>query len=499
MPIPDRPPSDYHYHVYDHPGSAAFVSKDQYTRAELRAWLGAWAAPGGTAATYDAAERDPYSRRGFADEAVAIKRLICRTFNRRGSEVTGRMRYSLIRDMEQLRTEANMKNLNAALRYAATYFNRKIYVLTFGSGAADAPQILLTGGIHGREWIAVETPYLIAEYLIKNYNHNAAGGTKAGALRDLIESCQFWVIPLLNPDGHSWSLAKDRLWRTNRKRYRWSDLNNNHGFKVQAGQRGHENNQGVFRGFTRDTEDFYIGVDCNRNCYWSQNVNPQPDFTKETFAGPSAVSENESRIIDDCALGGLSDVAGGNQNPRNLTNLVASIDYHSAKGAIMYDDDLGNPADVPADPMKKNAKVAGKFMQKHVLGYDGNASYAFGNTSTVVHADSNGSLMHSSYMAMDHAGRAPLAYTIELDPINDNSANRWSLPRDRIQYVFEKNLLAILCLIYNAAVNPGNLTAVANASGDQIIPSGDQCNFAVAHCCNFHNWNVTDRGNSLPA
>ena len=44
----------------------------------------------------------------------------------------------------------------------------------------------------------------------------------------------FYILPLVNPDGYEYSRTKDRLWRKNRRRhlgFRGIDLNRNWGFK----------------------------------------------------------------------------------------------------------------------------------------------------------------------------------------------------------------------------------------------------------------------------
>src|SRR5688572_15637302 len=77
--------------------------------------------------------------------------------------------YSLKKDMDQLRADGAAKGIvDAGLTSVGTTAGgRKLWALKVGTGSSH--KVLFTGCHHAREWISVEVPYLVAEYLIQNY------------------------------------------------------------------------------------------------------------------------------------------------------------------------------------------------------------------------------------------------------------------------------------------------------------------------------------------
>lgn len=62
-------------------------------------------------------------------------------------------------------------------------------------------------GIHAREWISSA----VSTYIVNELVHNS---TK---YEDLLRRFDFYIIPLLNPDGYAHSCNYNRLWRKSRK------------------------------------------------------------------------------------------------------------------------------------------------------------------------------------------------------------------------------------------------------------------------------------------
>jgi len=506
MPIPNRPgEEDFYYHVYDYPGSASFSARDRYTEEQLNTWLAnSWVVPP-AAAAYQVEEQAPHRRRGFVGQREFLrKRRILKT-REYGSLATGLQRYSLVKDLRQLREEAHA-NLHASLWYAnhLTYFGRRIYILKFGSDAPNAPQVLLTGGVHGREWIAVEMPYLIAEYLVKNYDPNAPANTPLNTIKTLLESCQIWVIPMLNPDGHSWSVASERLWRRNRKRNPGAGLAGPSPIVRAEGKVGKWDPSGG--------QWVFIGVDCNRNFAGAQHLEQDP--RKETYSGPNQPSEQETQALVDCVGGQLTFDQADPAHPAapppapNLNNLVAGIDYHSAKGAILYHESvaqLGPYQGAGVNQVHQAVRKIGDCMRQHIADYNDGNPYAFGDLKRIFdplgqrpELESGGSVMHYCRGRIGN-NRLPLAFTIELDPLeaNDHSPNRWSLGQGNIQRIFEKNLTAALCLINYANYATQPLPAVPNPlqlhAGN--IVGQVACDFRTNH---WPDQKIKGRGNQKP-
>jgi hypothetical protein len=58
------------------------------------------------------------------------------------------------------------------------------------------PEIQWIGGHHGDETISVEVPYYMADYLLANYGTDPE-------VTWLVDEREIWIIPMLNPDGHT--------------------------------------------------------------------------------------------------------------------------------------------------------------------------------------------------------------------------------------------------------------------------------------------------------
>jgi carboxypeptidase T len=66
--------------------------------------------------------------------------------------------------------------------------------------------VLIAGCHHAREWISVEVPFLIADFLVKNY-------TSDPQVKRIVDTRDIWIVPLVNPDGHEHTVTTDRGWR----------------------------------------------------------------------------------------------------------------------------------------------------------------------------------------------------------------------------------------------------------------------------------------------
>jgi carboxypeptidase T len=154
------------------------------------------------------------------------------------------------------------------------------------AGTADSPNrpaVLLDATQHAREWVAPMVNMYVAEQLISNYDTDPA-------IRDLVDNVEFFVVPVVNPDGYVYSWEEDRYWRKNRR-------------PVGGGE---------------------FGVDLNRNwAYgWGLDSGSSGDPGSNIYRGPSPFSESETQA--------LRDFYYANQQ------IVANIDFHSYSQLILY-------------------------------------------------------------------------------------------------------------------------------------------------------------------
>lgn len=148
-----------------------------------------------------------------------------------------------------------------------------------GSGKAG---VLYNGCQHAREWIAVMVPMYIADRLLREYDTNSE-------IRDLLDRCEFFIIPISNPDGYVYSWTRDRMWRKNRR----------------------NNGGGSY------------GVDLNRN--WSVGWGGEGSSgnrDSEVYRGTSPFSEPESSAIRDFVLA--------------RPHIAAHIDFHNYSQLILW-------------------------------------------------------------------------------------------------------------------------------------------------------------------
>lgn len=104
------------------------------------------------------------------------------------------------------------------------------------------PIIWIDGGMHGREWVSVTTPQWIAATLLGEVDT-----TLSGELDELLDTYQFMILPISNPDGFEYSSNSNKLkknarfWRktrsdTGHKSCKGVDPNRN--FDVNFGEHG---------------------------------------------------------------------------------------------------------------------------------------------------------------------------------------------------------------------------------------------------------------------
>lgn len=80
----------------------------------------------------------------------------------------------------------------------------------WGSGGRGSrPAILFHGTVHAREWITTMTVEYLAYQLLTTYASDAT-------TRGFLDAYDFYIMPVVNPDGFAYSQTNDRLWRKNR-------------------------------------------------------------------------------------------------------------------------------------------------------------------------------------------------------------------------------------------------------------------------------------------
>lgn len=245
-----------------------------------------------------------------------------------------------------------------------------------GPGPTPKPGVLFHGGQHAREWITVPTSLYVADQLIRNYDTDAY-------VRELVDRCEFYILPIMNPDGYEYSWTNDRLWRKNRR----------------------ANSGGSF------------GVDLNRNWGWQWGgEGSSSSQSSDTYRGPSAFSEPETQALRDFILG----------NP----NVVAYNDIHCFSQLILWP--WGYTDVLPADQAEFARIGAGMEARIESL-YQ--TDYVSGPINTTIYPASGGSADWA------YGGAGILAFSYELRDTGDEG---FLLPADQILPTCEETLPALL-------------------------------------------------------
>jgi len=160
-------------------------------------------------------------------------------------------------------------------------------------GNLDAkPTFFLMAEIHAREYVTAETATRFAEYLLANYHLDAD-------ITWLLDHYRVYILTMTNPDGRKHA-ENGYYWRKN------TNITNG------------------------CINDWSGGTDLNRNhsFHWGGASN---DPCAETYQGPEAASEPETRVLQNFILSILTDQRGADDTdiaPADTTGLLISLHSH---------------------------------------------------------------------------------------------------------------------------------------------------------------------------
>jgi len=383
----------------------------------------------------------------FASKSVSVARFS-------GSGVEGKTVYSLQKDLAALRARGAAKGIVDAgvVNVGTSTQGKPLLALKVGLGSSH--KVLFTGCHHAREWISVEIPYLVAEYLIETYNA-APTNDKEKRIKHLLHNRQIWFVPMVNPDGHDYSTRTNREWRANRK--------SRHVAGATIARSAANGGPVTFPSGT------YTGIDINRN-YATSN------WGTETFHLGRARTSRDPRD------GGANSIwcgvaASGEAESAAIDALVrahafrASITYHNFSQLVLYPDASSSNAFV---------QWVGRGM-RDLINAGGNP-YTYQSGSTLY--PTTGDLMEFCYERVP--GRP--TFTPELRPPSPPPDPTWifsGLPESEIEPCFRENLGAALALINCAGQN--GAAAARRATVTSGLPAG-KCQF-VRNCWSvFNGW-----------
>jgi murein tripeptide amidase MpaA len=262
---------------------------------------------------------------------------------------------------------------------------RNIYALRISDNVGmseNEASVIFLGCHHAREWISVEVSYLLGKYLVENYNTDAE-------VRRLVDNCDIWIVPLVNPDGLEYTIHFFRYWRKN----------------------------------MRDNRDGTYGVDLNRNYGFNwgwDDLGSSPDSASDVYRGPSPFSEPETQAVRDLFA---------------QVNFQALVSYHSYSQVILYPWGYTEEASDQEALLSQIGKEMSRLMQPV------NERYY-----PVERAGDGFYLTNGDTTDWSFGVYGIPSYTIELPPQSRLTGEFFNAESD-IQPIFNENLQAALYLI----------------------------------------------------
>jgi murein tripeptide amidase MpaA len=260
-----------------------------------------------------------------------------------------------------------------------SYENRDLRVLKVGNSKTK-PIVWIDGGTHAREWIGHMTVLFMANEVASAKLRCDAGLECPPPMKQLLDTYDFYFLPMLNPDGFEFTRSNDRLWRKTR-----SDS------EVQP------------------WAVFCKGTDPNRNynAQWGgsgSSGNP----CSQTYAGKTPHSEREVKSLTDYVSSMSSRV-----------KLFVSLHSYSQIMLLPY----GYSSDIPQEyPDLEKVAISGAAALKASRGTE----YRIGSSARILYAASGTASDWAFLQGIKYS------YTFELPDTGDKG---FLLPPDQIRPV----------------------------------------------------------------
>ncbi|KAF2866137.1 hypothetical protein BDV95DRAFT_213132 [Massariosphaeria phaeospora] len=260
----------------------------------------------------------------------------------------------------------------------------------WGSGGKGSkPAVLIHGTVHAREWITTMTTEYFAWQLLTKYSSDAT-------IRALVDKFDYYIMPVVNPDGFVYTQTNDRLWRKNRQTL---------------------------------SSNSCVGRDINRNWpyKWEVPGGASTNPCSETYKGQAAGDAPENRGLV-AQVNALRDARG----------IRLYLDVHSYGQYILwpygYDCSLRPDNDAKLRSLATSAASAIRAVS--------GTGYTIGPACSTLYATTGDSTDYT-----DVPGNATYSYTYEL---RDTGTYGFSLPANQIQPTVRETWAGVVSMLQGA-------------------------------------------------
>jgi carboxypeptidase A2 len=257
----------------------------------------------------------------------------------------------------------------------------------WGSGGRGSrPAVIIHGNVHAREWITSMTSEYFAWQLLTKYASDAS-------VKAIVDKFDFYITPIVNPDGFVYSQTTDRLWRKNRQTVSGNSC---------------------------------VGRDINRNWpyKWEVTGGASTNPCSETYKGVAAGDAPENR--------GLASQVNTLRDSRGIR---LYLDMHSYGQYILspygYDCNLRPENDAQHQSIAQRAAAA-------IRAVSGTA-YTTGPSCSTLYATTGSSTDYT-----DVTGNATYSYTYEL---RDKGTYGFVLPANQIQLTVRETWAGLVSML----------------------------------------------------
>ncbi|CAI6262776.1 unnamed protein product [Periconia digitata] len=260
----------------------------------------------------------------------------------------------------------------------------------WGSGGKGSkPAVIIHGTVHAREWITTMTTEYLAWQLLTKYGSDAT-------IKAMVDKFDYYIIPIVNPDGFAYTQTGDRLWRKNRQTVSSSTC---------------------------------LGRDINRNWpfQWSTAGGASTSPCSETYKGLAAGDAPEN-------LGLRTQV----DQLRAGRGIALYLDVHSYGQYILWPFGYSCSAVVDTNAAYRSLATRAAAAIRAVSG----TAYTFGPSCSTLYATTGSSVDH-----IDQVGDAKFALTIEL---RDKGTYGFVLPANQIQPTVRETWAGFVSMVQDA-------------------------------------------------